>query len=248
MVDFIGLDPGSPQDECPAVYVDPVTGDFYQQGRVVTNPEVLASITKHGPIAADEAVVWQPARMASILGEAVYGNYEPDRQGPGEMTFERFLSTAQRSAIHVEMREGYGDDDPAFQRWRETGSTEYDWSGWIKLIGSAVERGVKVRRVRIVSEPITDYIRWEHAISYGNIEAGEELRWLPRRLAYDLLLPGADLWMVDHRLVRYNFNAGDGHSLRQYEYVSDPRKVAQVVASVEMIWDRAIPHEDYQPS
>ena len=170
-----------------------------------------------------------------------------DRRGSGEQTFEEFLATARHSAIHVEMRDTYDESDPAFVKWQETGSTAYDWARWIKLIGSTVERGVKVRRVRVVSEPVTDYMRWEHAISYGNVEAGEELRWLPRRQASDLLLPGADLWMVDHRLVRYNFNAGDGTSLRQYEYVSDPRKVAQVVGSVEMIWERAIPHADYRP-
>lgn len=81
MVEFVGLDPATPEEECPAVYVDPTTGDFYQQGRVVTDPELLASITKHGPIAADEAVVWQPARMASILAEAASGGHEHDRQG-----------------------------------------------------------------------------------------------------------------------------------------------------------------------
>ncbi len=247
MVEFIGMDPGSPTDECPAVYVDPATGDMYQQGRVVTDPELLASITGHAPIAADEAVVWQPARLAPTVAEAATGTYDEGRQGPGELTFDRFLATARRSAIHVEMRESYGEN-PDFQRWRETGSTEFDWSAWNAIVGSAVERGVQMRRVRVVSEPVSDYIRWEHAISDGNVKAGEDLRWLPRRQAYDLLLPGADLWMIDHRLLRYNFNAGDGTSLRQYEYVSDPRKVAQVVSAVEMIWERAIPHADYTPS
>lgn len=248
MVDFVGMDPATPEEECPAVFVDPVTGDFYQQGRVVTDPEVLASITQHAPIAADEAVVWQPARMASILAEAATGQHEPDRHGPGEMTFAQFLSTAQSSAIHVEMRDQYDTTDPSFMNWQETGDTSYDWARWIDLIGSAVERGVKCRRVRVVSEPVTDYIRWEHAISDGNIRAGEDLRWLPRKQGRDLLLPGADLWMIDSRLVRYNYNAGDGRSLRQYEYVSDPRKVMHVVAAVEMIWDRAIPHAAYTPT
>lgn len=164
------------------------------------------------------------------------------------MTFERFLSTAQRSAIHVEMRDQYDTTDPRFVKWLETGDTSYDWERWIGLVGTAVARGVRMRRVRVVSEPLTDYIRWEHAISGGNIRASEDLRWLPRRLARDLLIPAVDLWMIDNRLVRYNHNAGDGRSLKQYEFVSDPRKVMQVVAAVEMIWERAIPHADYTPS
>ncbi|WP_264159519.1 DUF6879 family protein [Actinomadura rudentiformis] len=33
--------------------------------------------------------------------------------------------------------------------------------------------------------------------------------------------------------------------LEEYEFVSDPRRVAQVVAAFEMVWERAIPHEEY---
>jgi hypothetical protein len=61
------------------------------------------------------------------------------------------------------------------------------------------------------------------------------------------MLPGADFWMFDQRIVRFNFNAGDGTSLRQYEHVSDPRRVVQVVGAFEMAWECAIPHEDYRP-
>ena len=41
-LDFVGVDPDNPHDQCPAVFVDPETGDFYFQGDTVTDPEVLA--------------------------------------------------------------------------------------------------------------------------------------------------------------------------------------------------------------
>ena len=63
-------------------------------------------------------------------------------------------------------------------------------------------RGVTIRRVRVVSEPLSDYLRWEHACTAVNIEAGEEIRWLSRTKAADLMLPGADCWVFDHRVVR----------------------------------------------
>lgn len=246
-LDFVGMDPSSPKNECPAVFVDPETGDMYFQGRTVTDPAVLERIAQDSPIAADESVVWHPARMAPIVMEAVSGTYERNKQGPGLPSFERMLENAERSAVHLEMRDTYDATDPAFLKWQEDGSTDYEWDDWVELIGAAVARGVRMRRLRIVAEPVSDYIRWEHAISYGNVKAGEELRWLPRRQAYDLMLPGADFWMFDQRIVRYNFNAGDGRSLRQYEHVSDPRRVAQVVGAFEMAWERAIPHEAYRP-
>ena len=54
----------------------------------------------------------------------------------------------------------------------------------------------------MVSEPLSDYLRWEHACTEVNITAGEDIRWLPRTKAADLLLPGADCWVFDHRVVR----------------------------------------------
>ena len=35
-LDFVGVDPDNPNDSCPAVFVDPETGDFYMQGETVT--------------------------------------------------------------------------------------------------------------------------------------------------------------------------------------------------------------------
>jgi len=41
------------------------------------------------------------------------------------------------------------------------------------------ERGVQIRRVRIVSEPVTDYIMFEHATTGSNVAAREDVCWLP---------------------------------------------------------------------
>lgn len=36
-LDFVGVDPDNPADQCPAVFVDSETGDFYMQGETVTD-------------------------------------------------------------------------------------------------------------------------------------------------------------------------------------------------------------------
>lgn len=56
-------------------------------------------------------------------------------------------------------------------------------------------RGVKLRRARIVSEPVSEYIRFEHDGTPQNIAAGEDVRWLPRARASALSLPGNDCWV-----------------------------------------------------
>jgi hypothetical protein len=76
--------------------------------------------------------------------------------------------------------------------------------------GATLARGVVMRRARIVSEPVTDYIRWEHAVTPLNLDAGEQVRWLPRRHASDIPLPGNDFWLIDGRLAMFHFFTGDG--------------------------------------
>jgi hypothetical protein len=70
---FIGVDPESGSDNCPAVFLDEETGDYLLQGWTVTDPDTLAAIAGHSPIADNESVVRLPARMREILQEAVNG-------------------------------------------------------------------------------------------------------------------------------------------------------------------------------
>jgi hypothetical protein len=97
--------------------------------------------------------------------------------------FDRLFRSVTRSAVHLEMRDDYGASSRAFAAWRER--RPYDRSGpdaaWHALVGSVTGRGATVRRARIVSEPASDYIRFEHEVTpAANLAAGEQVRWLPR--------------------------------------------------------------------
>jgi hypothetical protein len=73
-LEFIGIDPETGGDHCPAVFIDEETGDFLLQGWTVTDPDTLAAIAGHSPIADNESVVRLPARMRAIIQEAVNGH------------------------------------------------------------------------------------------------------------------------------------------------------------------------------
>lgn len=163
--------------------------------------------------------------------------------------FPELLATTSRSAIHLEMRDTYAPDNPNFLKWLDTGELDHiDFSKWSSTIGDAVARGVAFRRARIVSEPIADYIRYEHALTERyNIAAGEQVRWLPRRLASDLALPGNDFWVFDNRLIRFHHFAGDG-SIVEDELCDTPSVVDLCVSAFEAVWDRALDHARYTPA
>lgn len=169
-----------------------------------------------------------------------------------EPTFADLLEGCTRSAVHLEMRDQYGisDEDDAFNAWQRTGQRDTDpssenWAPWVELISGAVARGVVVRRARIVSEPVTRYIRWEHAGTSVNVHAGEQVRWLPRRDASDIALPGNDFWLFDDRLIRWNHFTGDGAWAGQ-TISDDPSAIELCATAFASVWARAVPHDQYK--
>jgi hypothetical protein len=96
------------------------------------------------------------------------------------------------------MRDAYTPADPWFQAWLVGDWQEFERRlarPWLDLIREVTGRGVKVRRARVISEPVTDYIRFEHATASSNVAAGEDVRRLPRHLATGPLLP-ARSWLT----------------------------------------------------
>ena len=163
-------------------------------------------------------------------------------------TFDDLLAGCERMAVHLEMRDGYGLDDPVFIDWRAGQSINpaERWPNWFKLIKATVARGIEIRRARIVSQPVSEYVRYEYDVTDGlNIAAGEQVRWLPRRQASDIALPGNDFWLFDNRLVQFNHFSGNGDWL-EVEQVDDPIAVKLCASAFEAVWERATPHQDYR--
>ena len=148
------------------------------------------------------------------------------------------------------MHDEHLTSDPAFQAWRARRSAPEDpavqYRGYIGVVRDAVRRGVAVRRARVISEPVSDYVRWEHVLTGPvNIAAGERVRWLPRRLASTLALPGNPYWVFDDRLVRFTVFAGDGEVVGQ-QYSEDADVITLCRAAFEAVWEHAVPHEEYR--
>lgn len=166
--------------------------------------------------------------------------------------FRELIAGCTHSAVHLEMRDSYAADyeKGPFAEWRkgfrhDPADRDSWWRPWLDLISETVARGVVVRRARIVSEPVSDYTRFLYDGTFTNVAAGEQVRWLPRRQASDIALPGNDFWLFDGHLVRWNHFAGDGSSAGQ-EISEDPAGVELCAEAFEAVWARATPHDQYQ--
>ncbi len=165
-------------------------------------------------------------------------------------TFDELMAGC-RSAVHLEMRDSYAVEyeEGPFAAWRA--SFRHDpadraswWRPWLDLIEETVGRGAVVRRARIVSEPVSEYTRFLYDGTFTNVAAGEQVRWLPRRQASDIALPGNDFWLFDGRLVRWNHFTGEGASGGQ-EVSDDPADATLCAEAFEAVWARATPHDQY---
>ncbi|MFD4528154.1 DUF6879 family protein [Streptomyces sp. NPDC058470] len=169
-------------------------------------------------------------------------------------TFPELLRTAVSTAVHLEMRDAYAVDyeKGPFAEWRngyrhDPADRASWWRPWLDLIQETVGRGIVVRRARIVSEPVSEYTRFLYDGTFTNVAAGEQVRWLPRRQASDIALPGNDFWLIDARLIRWNHFAGNGASAGG-EISEDPAAAKLCADAFEAVWDRGVPHDNYKIS
>ncbi|KOG90292.1 DUF6879 family protein [Streptomyces varsoviensis] len=161
------------------------------------------------------------------------------------------LAKARRSAVHLELRDTYQPSDPEFIAWQNgkrldpAADRSTWWRPFLDVVTETTARGVVIRRARVVSEPVTDYIRYEYDVTFPNVAAGELVRWLPRRKAADIGLPGSDLWMFDRESVLFTHFSGLGEVVDR-EWRTEPEVIRLVESAFESVWERATPHEEYE--
>lgn len=163
---------------------------------------------------------------------------------------EQFFSTFKREAFHLEMRDSYGTqvERPHLDKWERGESDDSEWlKPWFDTVRNGTAAGKLFRRVRIISEPVTDYIRWEHMDAHLFVEAGEDIRWLPRRLVSPIAFPGNDFWLFDTETVIFSVFAGNGKVIARQLY-TDPAVVHLCESAFSAAWELAIPHRDYHPA
>ncbi len=160
--------------------------------------------------------------------------------------FQELLRASKR-AFHVEFRDTYnvrGEDGP-FERFRRGEPDDFEWlAGWLEFIREVTAAGVVVQRARIVSVPHGDYTRWGFAVAPHSIAAGEDIRYLPRRLARGIDFPAEDYWLFDDdTLVWSVFSDGGRTGGFAREFDADPIAGCRTVR--DEIWARAVPFAEY---
>ncbi|MBL1079560.1 hypothetical protein JK358_34660 [Nocardia sp. 2] len=161
---------------------------------------------------------------------------------------ERLFRECRSRAFHLEVQDDYAveDEAEALARFLRTGEFEYDpaWRHWDDLMREVTDSGRQVQRVRVVTEPHTDYTRFLLATTGTNLDSGEDIRWLPRHLINADNLTADDWWLFDDDVVAFTAFRVDG-TLGGFAVTRDPR-ISEYCRSVrDEVWVLATPHVEY---
>jgi hypothetical protein len=159
--------------------------------------------------------------------------------------FGEALLSFRRRAFRLELQDAY--DEPAerewFTRWlagtADLPSQIPAFAGYYEWVAATAAEGRRIERVRIHSDPPTDYQRWEQWVSRWNVAAGESIHYLTRRQATAAgLLPGVgqdDWWLLDKStLIIMRFD--DQHRRVSNELVTDADDIDRALRW----WDLAV--------
>jgi hypothetical protein len=157
--------------------------------------------------------------------------------------FERLFDQFTRSAWRLECQGDYREPEEQEPLRRflagepDDGAWFADWLLWIRQQRAV---GRSVGRVRVLTEPLTDYLRFELAITPPAVEAGEDIHLLPAAAFRALDLPREDFWIFDDQTVAL-LHFGDTGVLGA-EIITDDTRVASFRERRRRTWDAAFPY------
>ena len=152
--------------------------------------------------------------------------------------------------VHLETRDAYGTEVelPHMAKWKRGEPDDFAWlETWCEKIRGHVRAGQTARRAKIISEPLSDYQRWTYDIIQPIVEAGEDIRWVPRRLVSELCIPGNDFYLFDDERAVFLHYAGSGLNT-MFTTTTDPAVIEMCSQAFEKVWALSSLQRDYHPS
>ncbi|MFD3835296.1 DUF6879 family protein [Streptomyces sp. NPDC058642] len=232
---------GSGGGGCPGVHEDLDTGEVIVHGPQLTDPTDLARLQY---LDAGEVAVIVPRNTLADFGP----RDETPRLINAEDEFEQLFTTFKYTAWRLETRRRYASDEQT-QEWAQfAAGTPIEWDyddAWCSNVRVQTGEGKRFERVRLVDSPATPGQLYLRSNTVRNCAVGEDIRYMGRAQANQLVLPDEDFWLFDSRLVaRLVFDGAD--NLTGAELITDPAVVNRYCQARDAAWHYAIPYEDFK--
>ncbi len=133
----------------------------------------------------------------------IFGKCSPFPRQEFVEAFESFSHEAFR--LELLQQFNVAREQESFDDFKKGRPVPKNYNGeWCKTIQKAAERGASFKRVRLITEPLTEYTKFE--ISWGykvNTEAGEDIRYISGDIlsSFETSVPILkDFWLFDEKL------------------------------------------------
>ncbi|MQA61040.1 MAG: hypothetical protein GEU86_06015 [Actinophytocola sp.] len=159
--------------------------------------------------------------------------------------FRELVRSFSRSAFRWECQGVYHEpsEKVPFRLWQE-GRPDYSFmDSWVERVRGWRVEGKTFERVRMVTDPPTDYLRWMFEFTHLNVEAGEDIRWLAEADAKALDAPTHDYYLFDDD-VFVILEFGD-HGVVGADIVEDAVAIEGAQRWRRLAWANAMPHDEY---
>jgi hypothetical protein len=161
--------------------------------------------------------------------------------------FVQFARSYRHTAYRLEVRDNYVDpgETEHVARFLAGEPDDDSWmEDWMGLILRRTLEGQHIERVRVVSEPWSDYTRFGLNLSRLNVAAGEDIRYMSRDRAKELGLPEYDYWLLDaHKMCILRHDERD--VLLGADVITDAAVVVEHAHYREIARHHATPRAEY---
>ncbi|OLT27415.1 hypothetical protein BJF83_02330 [Nocardiopsis sp. CNR-923] len=160
------------------------------------------------------------------------------------------FASFSHTAFRIEARDFYDVDSEhePFRRFLAGEPADDSWiAGFCAKVAQWTAEGKRLRRVRVVTVPHSGYVRWSMTVARRNIEAGEDIRYLPRTDTEKLGIPDEDYWLFDSRqaaVLRFD----DTDRLLGIELIEDPGEILERCQRRDLAWKHAMAWKSYTRS
>lgn len=165
--------------------------------------------------------------------------------------FAALFANITKSWFRLETLQSYDVADEAsqfeaFLAGEVTVPRDDSLNDWADMVGAHVAAGRVLQRVHIVTEPLSDYVKYEIAWGYPfTVAAGEDIRLVVQPAGqWPLSLPkNHDFWMFDGEVWAMAYDVA---GRPQYiEHLTDPDEVARHHDWQRTALDLSVPVSDY---
>lgn len=164
-----------------------------------------------------------------------------DRDG-----FAALFDDFEHSLWRLEQRGHYEEPDEAepFRQFLDGEPQDLGWMAeFFDWTRAATGQGKRFQRVRVLTDPLTDYLRFQLSFTADAVAAGDDIRVLEPRVAAVLKLPAEDFWLFDDaRVAAISF--GDT-GVTGAEVITDPVEVDRYRAVRQRAWTAATPFDEW---